>query len=95
MVEKVSSNSYRGDFLFGVGRRDEEDLMNQFTSSWESLQSSYTYISAILPLKGNKIPAQLRGAINNFLRSDHRMFWLESSVHDGLKAVFLTDSGNT
>lgn len=94
-VEFIKSNNFRGNFLAAIGRETDRELLELFVWHWNysrtfSNNDELTY--NILPIEMSRL---LLSHAPDLLRSDHVNFWAYNgrSTTNGLKAVFLTDSG--
>ncbi|XP_060597493.1 uncharacterized protein YfbL-like isoform X2 [Ruditapes philippinarum] len=90
--ESMSSDNFQGDFLTLIYRRTADDsLATSMTKSWAAEKRPQFEIESFpLPFVDvSSLNQTLMSLFGNFLRSDHRNFWL-----DNIPAIFLTDSAN-
>jgi hypothetical protein len=89
--ESMSSDNFQGDFLTLIYRKTADDsLASSMTKSWAAEKRPQFEIESFpLPFVDvSSLNQTLMSLFGNFLRSDHRNFWL-----DNIPAIFLTDSG--
>ena len=89
----MEENKFRGNFQNAIGRKDEENLLSSIAHHWDSFLSGFLFQTMELPFMGNN-PKYVR-AFFDLYRSDHARFWAvnSKSIPNGLKAVFITDTG--
>ena len=102
--QEIVANNHRGDFLLTVTRQEESSLGQMIDEEWYNLvggnfqtTDKYRHMLFTLPFSGSPLDltSQEQTLMGPFFLSDHSVFWSYKGSYsqDGLKAIFLTDSG--
>ena len=102
--QEIVANNHRGDFLLTITRQEDSSLGSMIDEEWYNLvggnfqtTTKYRHMLFTLPFSGSPqdLSEQYQYLVRDFFRSDHYEFWSHKSSYsqDGLKAIFLTDSG--
>ena len=98
-ADEVKRHDYAGDFLASVGREDDKEMMailkRNYNGSSDGKADRFRIIEANIPFSGRPSNSPIAPLVRDLFRSDHYRFWdYEGNYTDvGLKAVFLTDTG--
>ncbi|XP_071108866.1 uncharacterized protein YfbL-like [Haliotis cracherodii] len=91
VVNSVTSDGNKGDFIAAIGRLYDSDVLDAFVTSYTALGQPEFELEKIniTALTGPTVTPQQFMMFQDFMRSDHYTFW-----SNGIKAIFLTDTAD-
>ena len=99
VADEIKRHCYAGDFLASVGRKDDKEMMailqRNFNGSSDGKADRFRILQVNIPFSGRPSNSPIASLVRDLFRSDHYNFWdyKGSYTNVGLKAVFLTDTG--